>query len=121
MTPKRKDDFMQRQRKFDMRLTERDFKLLERRAGKCMLTKSAYIGQLLHGYRPREAPPADYFAMKHELCQIGNNLNQLAFMANATGLIDEAAYYENVIQLHDAIRRIEKAVVEFADEEDDEL
>ena len=32
-------------------------------------------------------------------------------MANATGLLDEAAYYENVIRLWDAIQRIEKAVV----------
>lgn len=111
---------MQNQRKFDMRLSERDFKLLERRARRCMLTKSAYIRQLLHGYRPREAPPADYHAMKRELCEIGNNLNQLAFMANATGLIDEASYYENVIVLRDALKRIEKAVVGSADEEDDE-
>lgn len=31
-------------------------------------------------------------------------------MANATGLVDEAAYYENVVQLKDALRRIEMAV-----------
>lgn len=111
---------MQRQRKFDMRLTERDFKLLERRARKCGLTKSAYIRQLLHGYKPREAPPADYHAMTRELKSIGNNMNQIAFMANATGLIDEAGYYENVIQLRDAIKRIEQAVVGAADEDDEE-
>lgn len=84
---------MERQRKFDMRLSERDFKLLERRARKCGLSKSAYIRQLFHGYKPRETPPADYHAMRRELCEIGNNLNQVAFMANATGLVDEAAYY----------------------------
>lgn len=103
-----------------MRLTERDFKLLERRARKCGLTKSAYIRQLLHGYKPREAPPADYHAMTRELKEIGNNMNQVAFMANATGLIDEAGYYENVIQLRDAIKRIEQAVVGAADEDDEE-
>lgn len=108
---------MERRRKFDMRLTERDFKLLERRARKCGLTKSAYMRQLLHGYKPREAPPADYYSMRRELCEIGSNLNQVAFMANATGLVDEAAYYENVIQLRDALGRIEKAVVGIADED----
>ena len=101
---------MERQRKFDMRLSERDFKLLERRARKCGLSKSAYIRQLLHGYKPRETPPADYHAVRRELCEIGNNLNQITFMANATGLVDEAAYYENVVQLQDALRRIEMAV-----------
>lgn len=49
--------------------------------------------------------------MTRELKEIGNNMNQLAFMANATGLVDEAVYYENVIQLRNALRRIEKAVV----------
>ena len=111
---------MQNQRKFDMRLNEKDFKLLERRSKKCMLTKSAYIRQLLHGYKPREAPPADYYAMTRELKEIGNNMNQLAFMANATGLIDGPAYYDNVMQLHHAIQRIERAVVGFTDENDEE-
>nr|WP_322173279.1 plasmid mobilization relaxosome protein MobC [Acutalibacter sp. M00118] len=49
--------------------------------------------------------------MTRELKEIGNNMNQLAFMANATGLIDEATYYENVIHLRDSLRRIEKAVL----------
>lgn len=49
--------------------------------------------------------------MARELKEIGNNLNQLAFVANATGLIDEAAYYGNVIHLRDSLRRIEKAVL----------
>lgn len=42
---------------------------------------------------------------------MGNNMNQLAFVANATGLIDEAAYYENVIHLRDSLLRIEESVV----------
>nr|WP_322173146.1 plasmid mobilization relaxosome protein MobC [Acutalibacter sp. M00118] len=48
--------------------------------------------------------------MARELKEIGNNLNQLAFVANATGLIDEVAYYENVIHLRDSLRRIEQTV-----------
>lgn len=35
-------------------------------------------------------------------------MNQHAFMEKATGLIDEAAYYENVIHLRDTLKRIEK-------------
>ena len=49
--------------------------------------------------------------MTRELKEIGNNLNQLTFVANATGLIDEAAYYEEVVRLRDALRRIEQAVL----------
>ena len=80
-----------------MRMTEQDYKRLTRKARKCGLTKSGYIRQLIHDYKPREAPPADYYAMTRELKEIGNNMNQIAFMANATGLVDEGMYYQEVL------------------------
>ena len=101
-----------------MRLSETENRRITRRAKSCGLTKSAYVRQLIIGYKPREAPPNDYFAMTRELKEIGNNMNQLAFMANATGLIDEATYYENVIHLRDSLRRIEKAVLGVTDDDE---
>ena len=59
--------------------------------------------------------------MTRELKEIGNNLNQLAFMANATGLIDEASYYEEVARLRDSLRRIEKAVMGNSDGADEDM
>ena len=109
---------MNSQKKFDMRMTERDYKRLTRKARKCGLTKSAYIRLLIHDYKPREAPPADYYGMTRELKEIGNNMNQIAFMANATGLVDESAYYQEVLRLRDTIQRIEKAVTGQIDEVD---
>ena len=101
-----------------MRLSEVENRRITRRAKSCGLTKSAYVRQLIIGYKPRETPPADYFAMTRELNEIGNNMNQLSFVANATGLIDEAAYYENVIHLCDSLRRIEKAVLSVTDDDE---
>ena len=101
-----------------MRLSEVENRRITRRAKSCGLTKSAYVRQLIIGYKPRESPPADYFAMTRELKEIGNNMNQLSFVANATGLIDEAAYYENVIHLSDSLRRIEKAVLGVTDDDE---
>lgn len=92
-------------------MSEKEYKRITRRAKSCGLTKSAYVRQLIIGYKPKESPPADYFAMTRELKEIGNNMNQLAFMANATGLIDEAAYYENVIHLRNSLRHIENAIL----------
>lgn len=92
-------------------MSEKEYKKITRRAKSCGLTKSAYVRQLIVGYEPRESPPVDYFAMTRELKAIGNNMNQLAFVANATGLIDEAAYYENVIRLRDSLQRIENAII----------
>ncbi|WP_369296850.1 plasmid mobilization relaxosome protein MobC [Acutalibacter sp.] len=99
-----------RTKKLSLRLSEKEYKRIERQAKSCGLTKSAYVRQLIVGYEPKESPPADYFAMTRELKEIGNNLNQIVFVANATGLIDEAAYYENVIRLRDSLRRIEQTV-----------
>ena len=92
---------MNNQKKFDMRMTEQDYKRLTRKARKCGLTRSGYIRLLIHDYKPREAPPADYCGMTRELKEIGT-------------------YYENVTHLQDAIKRIEKAVVGVADEDEDE-
>lgn len=106
---------------FNFRLTEKEHRRLQRRAKSCGLTMSAYVRQIINGYKPRESPPADYYSMTREIKAIGNNLNQLTFMANATGLIDEAAYFENAAQLRDALKRIEKAVVGTADGTDEDM
>ena len=106
---------------FNFRLTEKEHRWLQRRAKSCGLTMSAYVRQIINGYKPRESPPADYHSMTREIKAIGNNLNQLAFVANATGLIDEAAYFENAAQLRDALKRIEKAVVGTADGTDEDM
>ncbi len=109
---------MNKTQKLTVRFSESEFKRISKRSSSCGLTKSAYVRQLVAGYKPKESPPADYFAMTRELKDIGNNLNQIAFMANATGLIDEAAYHENIIVLRDALRRIEQAVVGYYDEDE---
>lgn len=106
---------------FNFRLDEKEHRRLDRKAKSCGLTKSAYVRQIINGYKPKETPPADYFAMTRELKEIGNNLNQLAFVANATGLIDESEYYKEVIRLRDALWRIEQAVTGVTDGTDEDL
>ena len=87
-----------------LRLSEVECRRITRRAKSCGLSMSGYVRQIINGYKPRESPPADYFAMTRELKDIGNNLNQLAFVANAIGLIDEAAYYEEAVRLRSSLR-----------------
>jgi hypothetical protein len=52
------------------------------------LSREAYIRALINGYIPKPLPPPDYFAMMRELHAIGNNLNQLAAKAHATGHLE---------------------------------
>ncbi|WP_304584519.1 plasmid mobilization protein [Acutalibacter muris] len=110
-----------RTQRITLRLSEVENRRITRRARSCGLSKSAYVRQIIVGYEPRESPPADYFAMTRELKEIGNNLNQLAFVANATGLIDGAAYYAEVVRLRDSLRRIEKAVLGTTDGTDEDM
>jgi len=112
---------MNKTQKISLRLSEVEYKKITRKAKSCGLTKSAYVRQLILGYTPKESPPVDYYSFTRELKEIGNNLNQLAFVANATGLIDESEYYKEVVRLRDVLRRIEQAVVGVTDGADEDL
>lgn len=70
-------------RKFDIRLSQRDFNMLERRARRCKISKSEYMRRLLNRCVPREAPPLDYYGMMNELKVIREDLDVLAQMAAA--------------------------------------
>lgn len=98
--------------RLEVRISEREMKKLEVNAQKCELTKSAYIRQLINGYKPREAPSMDFHKMTSELKSIGNNLNQIAYVANATGQIDAEEYHAIVSELRERVRRIETELLE---------
>ena len=75
------------------------------------LSKSAVIRILIDGAKLREMPPLDYHKMTGELHAIGNNLNQIARVANATGQIDATGYMANVSALNAALYQIKTAVM----------
>jgi len=89
----------------DAELTK--LRTLLNRAG---LTQQSYMRHLISGVVPADRPPADYFAMMRELHAIGNNLNQIAHQANASGMIDVSGYWRNVTKLDEAIAGIMAAV-----------
>ena len=57
-------------------MSEVENRRITRRAKSCGLTKSAYVRQLIIGYKPRESPPADYFAMTRELKEKGGKFDE---------------------------------------------
>jgi len=74
------------------------------------LTQQSYMRHLISGVVPTDKPPVDYYAMTRELHAIGNNLNQIAHQANATGMVDVSGYWRNVTKLDEAIAGIMTAV-----------
>jgi hypothetical protein len=84
------------------------FKGMVKRSG---VSQEAYFRHYVNGFVPPDAPPPDYYSMMKELYHIGNNLNQIAFVANATGIIDSEKYSRNVVMLTDAIEDITMTII----------
>lgn len=97
--------------KMQIWLNHREAEALKRRAKKCHLTQAAYVRSLITGYIPRESPPLDYYSLIRELRAIGNNINQIATVANATGQIDRTAYQQEASALYKTILKIQEAVL----------
>lgn len=83
---------------------------LQNNAKKTGLSRENYLRTLINGYVPRTLPPPDYHLMIKELHAIGNNLNQLAAKANATGNIDKTVFQYEANRLRKAVLDIQAAV-----------
>jgi len=83
---------------------------LQASSKKSGLSQESYIRSLINGYLPKAMPPPDYYAMMRQLYAIGNNLNQLAAKAHATGHLDQMMFQKEADQLRRAIQDIQQAV-----------
>jgi hypothetical protein len=74
------------------------------------ITVSTYIRLLITGYIPKPKPPPDYFAVIHELRDIGNNIHQVAVKANALHIIDADGFKTYSAMLDSKISAIQDAI-----------
>ncbi len=102
---------LKRSIKVTFRMNTREFQRLKTQVKKTGLSQEAFIRSLINGYIPKELPPLDYYSMMRELHAIGNNLNQLAARANATGHIDKAVFQNEANRLRRAVQDIQEAVI----------
>ena len=77
-----------RSEKFGMRLTEQESAILTSKAKRCKLTRSEFPRRVMLDVPISEKPPADVPALIDEVRYVGNAINQLLLLANATGTID---------------------------------
>ena len=73
-------------------LNEIENKKLKENSLRVGLTESAYLRNLIMGYKPKEQPNEKVFEMLNQLRGIGINLNQIARKANALDLVDAPMY-----------------------------
>ena len=69
--------------KICLRLNADEAQKLITNAKACGLTRTAYLRRLLSGYDLKPRPSTELEALRTEIHQIGNNINQIARKANA--------------------------------------
>jgi hypothetical protein len=93
-------------------LDDAEYRYLRQRTEKTGLNMAAYFRHLLKTLVPRDLPPPDYHALIKEFHAIGNNINQMAHIANATGFIDAEKLDEIRNTLNEAILNLMREVTE---------
>lgn len=78
-------------------VNDEENKRLKQNAKKAGLNESAYIRNLIMGYKPKEQPTENMYEIIKQLKLVGINLNQIARKANALGIVD-APFYKNVYE-----------------------
>lgn len=83
-----------RTKKITVRLTDKEYAKLREMSETSGLKMEPVIRKLLVGYEIRPRPNATSIKLIKELSAVGNNLNQIAHLANATGKITEDQWKE---------------------------
>lgn len=88
------DTMIYRTKKITVRLTDKEYAKLREMSETSGLKWSLSFGSCLSVTRFARAPNATYIKLIKELSAVGNNLNQIAHLANATGKITEDQWKE---------------------------
>ena len=92
-----------------VRLSEKEKEHLKSQAAACALKMEPYIRKLIMGKEVRPRPPDEYVKLLREINAIGNNINQIAHIANAEQHISESKINE-VLHLQNEVMRMVRSV-----------
>ena len=95
-------------------LNDEEIKKLKNDSKKAGLSQSAYVRNLINGYKPKEQPSDEIFEMLKQLRGIGVNLNQIARKANALGFVDAPYYKRNASKLDNFIEKFENEFMDIS-------
>ena len=100
---------MERNTAILVRLSQKEKEHLKVQAAACALKMEPYIRKLIMGKEIRPRPPDEYVRLLREINAIGNNINQIAHIANAQQYISEDKI-ETVLQMQNDIMRLVRSV-----------
>ena len=92
-----------------VRLSPKEKEHLKAQAAACALKMEPYIRKLIMGNIIRPRPPDEYVKLLREINAIGNNINQIAHIANAERHISKDKI-EEVLNLQNDIMRLVRSV-----------
>ena len=84
-----------RKNRIEFYLSDREYVKLDIAVKKSGLNLSTYFRHLVEDRIPQDKPPKDYYDILKELRAIGRNINQIAYVANANGII-ETSHFDNL-------------------------
>ena len=87
-------------------MNEQEYQHLKKQAGLAGLGIDPFIRALTVGVEIRPHPPDTYAALLRELSAIGNNVNQIAYWANAKKGIEKAEITEAAALIRQAWRLV---------------
>ena len=97
-------------KRLTLRLTAPEYSHLQRLAQASGMKMEPLIRQLIIGVELRPRPPDEYAALLRELSAIGNNVNQIAYWANARKGIFQDDMQETVVLIRRAWRLVKEAL-----------
>lgn len=100
---------LKRKNEIKFRLTDKELEQLNEDVKKTGYSRERYIRSVLIKHRvPNPLPPETFNNTIYYLRKIGNNMNQLAIIANKTGNIDTKKYKYEYEELNKIILELRK-------------
>lgn len=93
-------------------LNDYEAELLKLKAARCGLKEGAYLRELITGYVPKAAPGKEFYDAMNDINKIGVNINQIAAVANSTGVIDDKWLKELAADLHTKMLELKHLVLD---------
>lgn len=91
-------------------LSDQEYRHLMKQCSISGLTTSSLLRHTILGVELRPRPPDTYAALLRELSAIGNNVNQIAYWANATKGIGKAEIAEAAALVRQAWRMVKETL-----------
>ena len=86
-----------------LRLSEKEYRALEKNRAKCRLSQQTYLRKMCLNEKPKEQPPVEFFQLLNNLDKIKDELYRIAVIAEKIGLIDQTMYWQNIKKLDNQI------------------